>query len=193
MADKTKKDKSVRQFGAMLHVVGVLALICGVGAIHYMVCAPSLAAAARNRTEVIDLQRKVRKGRTIRLRYTKLKKGLESLQHRSEAVRKRVPDKPNKDEFLATLNKISDEAGVTIDRYSEGKRQSTKTSSYMLVNVEFSTGYVGFCKVLHQINNLKRIAFVEKLSMKEKKTGMYTFELTLVLYYGLGASEDEDA
>ena len=193
MADKTKKDKSVRQYGTLLHAAGVFALIIGVGAVHYMVCAPSLAAADRNRAEVTDLRRKVRKGRSIRLRYTKLKKSLESLQHRSEVVRKRVPDKPNKDEFLTALHKISNEAGVKIDKYSEGKRQSTKTSSYMLVNVDFTTGYVGFCKVLHQINNLKRIAFVEKLSMKEEKTGMYKFELTLVLYYGLGVGENEDS
>ena len=189
----SKSDKGIRRFGLTLHAMGATALMIGVISVYYVVCKPLSAGIKTDVEKVESLRAKVRRGAGTRRQYEKLKKELAGLQRRSEAVRNRVPDSPNKAEFLAELHKISGEVGIKIDKYTEGRQITASTSSYLLVNVQFRADYVAFCGMLDRLSKLKRIAFVEKLNMKEEQKGMYSFDMSLLLYYGLKPGEPKEA
>lgn len=119
-------------------------------------------------------------------------KRLERLLAYVDDVNRRIPDKPQENEFLADITRLAGECGLVIEDFRRGKTIETPTHSAVSVEITTHGDHTGICKLINSVAELPRLVELTDLAIEnDGADGHYPVNMAYLLYYGMVTTTSE--
>jgi len=182
----------MRKLGLLLHGVGLLPVLLGCVATYFGVFV-GFAEQKRGYAEKIErLEGLMRTAKSVRDEHSKLKASMAEVEERAATVRQRIPEQPREAEFLRNVTQIASAEGLNIRDYQRGAVTPQDDHQRLEVRLSCEGEYPSICGFLDQLAGLPRISTINKMEVSANhETGVYPFDLTVVLYFGIVRAADD--
>jgi Tfp pilus assembly protein PilO len=185
-------DDETRRFGRLLHYGGVLiTVVCATFGYSFL-HAPSVEAITATSSQIDELMQSVQNAPIIRQQHRIVSDKLRDVTTRIANVRRRVPKEPDAGEFLKQVTQLASEQKLAIKDFHPEKPETRNGYAEMQVKLTGEGSFGSICTFMDQLNKLARLSKIKDLTLtSETDATEYPMTATLVIYFGLRASEAE--
>lgn len=183
----------LKTLGWLLHGAGLVTLLSAGLAVYCRVHLPLAQTWRDCVAQIAVVDGLLENSAEIQVAHSRFKDSLEMIQHRADALRERIPDRPSETEFLEQLNEAANREGLEIRDYRRGEEMVKDTYSQLDVHLTCAGSYRQICGFFHRLAGLPRISTVEKATITSDSTmETYLVNLTLRLYYGAQSRPEDE-
>ena len=177
--------------GHAIHAAGLFSLIGGGCLYHFGVSAVLSHQQRRNAEETTKLEDLLQTAGDSRRKHSELTQRLLDLEARAEAIRGKIPDKPEEADFLEQVASAAQDRGLVIQRYTRGAVTTLPTHSLLEIRLAAEGDYLSICGFLEEVANLSRVATVRRMNLTvPANSEVYPLDITITLYFGARAPQE---
>jgi Tfp pilus assembly protein PilO len=185
-------NKKLMVLGYVIHSAGLISLIVGGCAYHFVVSVVLTHQQRLNAEETTRLEALLEGAGDVRREHTELTQRLSDLERRAEAIRRKIPDQPEESDFLEQIATAAKARGVVIENYTRGGVTTTATHSLLEVRMTGAGDFRSICGFFEEMANLSRVATVRRMSLAiPANSDVYPLDITLTLYFGARAAQGD--
>jgi Tfp pilus assembly protein PilO len=174
----------------LIHTVGLVTLIVGGCAYHFIVSAALTHQQRRNADEAAHLEERLQKAGEVRRQQADLTQRLADLERRAEEIRGKIPDQPKESDFLEQISTAAKAHGLVIENYTRGGVTTTATHSLLEIRMTGAGDFQSICGFFEEMANLSRVATVQRMNLAiPNDSDIYPLDITLTLYFGARAPQ----
>ena len=181
-------NRQLMLLGYLIHAVGLVSLVVGGCAYHFVVSAVLTHQQYVNADETNRLEELIRGSGDVWRQHAELLQRLADLERRAEEIRGRIPDQPEESGFLEQISTAARARGLVIENYTRGGVTTTATHSLLEVRMTGEGDFQSICGFFEEMANLSRVATVRRMHLAiPKDSDIYPLDITLTLYFGARA------
>lgn len=187
-------DDETRRFGRLLHYAGVLITVICASAGYSFLHAPAVHSIADVSAQIDEVMQSVQNAAVIRQQHQTVSAKLEEVTTRIASVQNRVPQDADAGEFLKQVTQLAGAEKLSINDFHPEKAESRNGYAEMQVTLKGDGSFSSICIFMERLNKLARLSKIKDLTLSsEGDMSVYPMSATLVIYFGLRASDAESA
>ncbi len=179
-------DRKLRILGLALHGLGLAIALAVLGLGYAAALRPMGEDIADCGLRIDALESLLRVAPKVLAEHEALRRELEVLRAKTEALEKRVPREPAEAEFLSQLSGAAAEVGLTIRDYRPGVVRTREDHSCLEIQLACTGSFRSLCGFLDRMASMPRLSRVTQIEVTSAaEPDAYPMTMSLAVFFDL--------
>ena len=186
-----QKD-SEHSVGWALHVVGVIVVMLLFGGYRFLIHERFETCKEENLRRIEQFTALLDESPEVQREHIKLRRELKSLQSSIAAIRARLPQELQQEDFTSDLHRVAERVGLRLEELHWGPPHVTQSHSTAEIQLECNGSYASICRFLDAVGQLARITKIAHLRIEAGEgPRTHPVQVKFVMIYGVPSHESD--